>query len=377
MNQMFLSAVFLQKALAYSPQERIFRPEIRVERSLKSFVDKNNNNFAEDSAKDFNKNFYRQLAKPRNNKTYLNSSLRNRTRRISKIPRKTKTTLIIAPHPDDEILGTANLIKEKLKSHEKIKIIYLTNGDAMDGKSFKIAQRYGQYRKTESIRATQQLGLKKSNLFFLGFPDGYLDKLPQYTDLEGPFTEVTKDYFASSQKYGRHRQHESIHATQQLGLQKSDLYFLGFPDAHSDKLHENKSLQSKFTGRDKTYNDSYFPNLKYSRNSLRSALKKLIEKIKPDEIYFTEAADFNVDHAIVGELLPENIVYPESGRRAKKFTYNIHRTYCENEICECDQEIDQSKLRLIEVFKSQRFTPHHEKFLDQFACQKEVFTEIE
>jgi len=49
----------------------------------------------------------------------------------------------------------------------------------------------------------------------------------------------------------------------------------------------------------------------------------------------------------------------------------------ENKICKCNQEVDQSKLRLIKVFQSQRFTPHHEEFLDQFACQKEVFKEVE
>ena len=326
MNQMLLSAMFLQKALSYNPRERIFRPEIQTEQTLQDFANwKNQKNFAGKTLRERNREFFLHLAHPKN-KTRLNSPLTKGARGISKqktdkFPpdkRAKGVTLIIAPHPDDEILGTANLIKEKLKSREKIKIIYLTNGDAMGDVSPTRAQSYGQHRLQESLQATRRLGLKRS-----------------------------------------------------------DLYFLGFPDAYSDKLPEQGSIQSRFTKRNKTYRTSYFPNLKYSRDSLRKALKRLIDHLQPDEIYFPSTDDNNVDHVVVSEILPENLVYPEQSRGTKKFTYTIHRTDCENEICECDQPVDLQKLKLIKVFQSQRFTPHHEKFLDKFACQKEVFEEVE
>ncbi len=362
MNQMLLSAMFLQKALSYNPRERIFRPETQTEQTLREFVNwKNQKNFAGKTLRERNREFFLRLAHPKNS-----LSLGERVGVRAKIPRKNNfqrisstknsnippdkgakgVTLIIAPHPDDEILGTANLIKEKLKSRnsmtsreervveginpafknlqisrEKIKIIYLTNGDAMG------------------------------------------DVSPE-----------------RAQIYGKHRLWESQQAARQLGLKRSDLYFLGFPDAYSDKLPEQGSIQSRFTKRDKTYRTSYFPNLKYSRDSLRKALKRLIDKIQPDEIYFPSTDDNNVDHAIVSEILPKNLVYPgrnkDGNSKVKKFTYTIHRTDCENEICECDQPVDLQKLKLIKIFQSQRFTPHHEEFLDQFACQKEVFEEV-
>jgi len=315
MNQMFLSAIFLQKALTYNPREIIFRPEVRTEQTLRNFVNwKKQKNFAEKTLKERNRDFFRHLAKP---KSSINSSS---IKDVSKISRNfnpkfakrgtQKTTLIIAPHPDDEILGTANLITEKLKSREKIKIIYLTNGDALG------------------------------------------DVSPQEAEF-----------------YGKRRILESQEATRKLGLRNFDLYFLGFPDGLSDKLPAKESLQSPFTKRTKTYRTSYFPNIKYSRDSLQRALRRLIERIQPDEIYYTGPYDNNVDHAIIQELLPET--------SAKKFTFNIHRTFCENEICQCDQPVDSQKLELIKIFQSQRFTPHHEEFLDQFACQKEVFREVE
>ncbi len=298
MNHLLLSAVFLQKTFAYSPREVSFRPQIDLNQTLK----------------ERNRDFFRQLARPRQiAKKVFEKSKTSRDLRSNKILNKyntQKTTLIIAPHPDDEILGTTNLIKKKLKSREKIKIIYLTNGDALDPKDPQKSQHYGFYRLQESRRATRR-----------------------------------------------------------LGLTQNDLYFLGFPDAYSDKLPDENSIKSKFTKRDKTYRTSYFPNLKYSRASLKNALKKLLNQIKPTEIYFTSEDDNNVDHSAVKKLLPPN--------PAKKFTYKIHHTECENEICPCNQEVDLEKLNLIRIFKSQRFTPHHEKFLDQFACQKEVFTEIQ
>lgn len=328
MNHALLSAIFLQKALTYSPRERIFKPEIGIEKSLGAMIRwKNTPSFKTKTAKERNRDFFKQLAhskrKPAKviNSNYASS---NKNRSSSAIPRilsnsrnfpydKRKTTLIIAPHPDDAVLGTGKLIQEKLKSREKIKIIYLTNGDAMG------------------------------------------DETP-----------------AAAQNYGRRRVRESQQVARKLGLKKSDLFFLGFPDAYSDKLPQNKAIQSKFTGREKSYRDSYFPNIKYSQNSLINALDKIFTKTNPDEVYFTGIDDNNVDHSAIGKIMMENFAEIP----AKKFTYIIHRPQCENEICPCNQEVDKHKLDLINIYQSQRFTPHHEEFLDQFACQKEVFTEV-
>ncbi|MEI6121822.1 MAG: PIG-L family deacetylase, partial [Opitutae bacterium] len=37
--------------------------------------------------------------------------------------------LILAPHPDDECLGTGGLIQQALAKGAKIKVIFITNGD--------------------------------------------------------------------------------------------------------------------------------------------------------------------------------------------------------------------------------------------------------
>jgi LmbE family N-acetylglucosaminyl deacetylase len=319
MNQLFLSAVFLQKTLSYNPRKTIFYPEVSTEQSLRNLVNwKNQENFAEDTLKERNRNFFRQLVKP---KSSTGSLLKKESKEISKLSREKwlnkkfaqKTTLIIAPHPDDEILGLANLIKEKIKSHEKIKIIYVTNGDAAKNESLAIVRNYGHLRRIESTKATQALGLNKTDLFFLGFPDGSLDKL----------------------------------------------------------LPTN-SIENIITGEAKTSRNSYFPNFKFSKKMLLTALERIIKKTNPDEIYVTSPQDNHPDHSFLGEMLINNF----TENSAKKFTYIIHHTDCKNEICECTRPVDTQKLKLINFFQSQRFSEHYQKFLDQYALQKETFKEI-
>ena len=37
--------------------------------------------------------------------------------------------LILAPHPDDECLGTGGLIQQALAKGAKVKVVFITNGD--------------------------------------------------------------------------------------------------------------------------------------------------------------------------------------------------------------------------------------------------------
>jgi LmbE family N-acetylglucosaminyl deacetylase len=301
MNQVFLSAVFLQKIITHSPSDRIYRPESSISRRSQNFNDRGNNtNSAVKSMEEKNREFFKKLAKPRKKSAEKT------------LPKTNSTILIIAPHPDDEILATSQLISRELARGNKVKIIYITDGDAQeDGQ--KEAQTYGRIRKLESQAATKSLGLNKNDLFFLGFPDGYLDKLPK------------------------------------IG-----------------------TIQSKFSGRNKTPRQSYFPNLNFSQEMLIRSIQRILDKENPSEIYFPSPDENHPDHAYLGELFINKF----GQNPAKKFTYIVHNGLCKKEICNNNQPIDNKKLKLIKYFQSQRFTLHHIKFLEQFAKQKEVFKEI-
>ena len=90
--------------------------------------------------------------------------------------------LILAPHPDDETIGTGGIIQEARRLNIPVKIVYLTNGDhnelaflvykkrpVLSSKEF---LKMGQLRQTEAAAAMKSLGLKDDQLIFLGYPDG-------------------------------------------------------------------------------------------------------------------------------------------------------------------------------------------------------------
>ncbi|BCW99052.1 MAG: hypothetical protein KatS3mg024_1879 [Armatimonadota bacterium] len=95
--------------------------------------------------------------------------------------------LVVSPHPDDETLGCGGLIARVRGSGGQVRVVFLTNGDA-----FKVAAsreerkirptardliEFGEERQREAMLAGMRLGLKPSDLLFLGFPDRGLTRL--------------------------------------------------------------------------------------------------------------------------------------------------------------------------------------------------------
>ena len=89
--------------------------------------------------------------------------------------------LILAPHPDDECLGTGGLIQQALAKGANVKVIFITNGDNnpwpqryLEKRWFigpEERKRWGQRRKIEAENSLQILGGGKVASSFLGLPD--------------------------------------------------------------------------------------------------------------------------------------------------------------------------------------------------------------
>lgn len=78
--------------------------------------------------------------------------------------------LVIAPHPDDEVLLAGGVLARAVKQGQRIAVILVTNGDYG-------CERDGYLREAESIAALRALGVKDTDVHFLGYPDGALAKL--------------------------------------------------------------------------------------------------------------------------------------------------------------------------------------------------------
>lgn len=97
--------------------------------------------------------------------------------------------LIIAPHPDDETLGAGGVIQAAVAAGAEVHVVVVTNGDgqwaaplALHGRFRARPEDYialGVKRQAETLAALAAFGLSASEVNFLGFPDGDLQRLWQ------------------------------------------------------------------------------------------------------------------------------------------------------------------------------------------------------
>jgi LmbE family N-acetylglucosaminyl deacetylase len=97
--------------------------------------------------------------------------------------------LVIAPHPDDEVLGAGGLMRRVYDSNGAIRVVYLTDGDGypegveaedhVESPTPSDYRGYGRQRRREARAALSTLGLGASayTYTFLNFPDGGLCQL--------------------------------------------------------------------------------------------------------------------------------------------------------------------------------------------------------
>jgi LmbE family N-acetylglucosaminyl deacetylase len=120
--------------------------------------------------------------------------------------------LVFAPHPDDEVIGCAGVIQQAVAAGKSVRIVFTTNGDgypkaasALLGKAEADLTRVdfgrlGQARNGEAIAAAEILGLDASNLLFLGYPDGSMAKTPAPYDraaAQADFSRALRDSLPS------------------------------------------------------------------------------------------------------------------------------------------------------------------------------------
>jgi len=87
---------------------------------------------------------------------------------------KSKNILVIASHPDDEVLGCGGTLYNLKKKGAKISVLFLSDGES-SRKHSKINKLILQ-RKKQATEAARILGIKK--LFFGNFPDNSMDTVP-------------------------------------------------------------------------------------------------------------------------------------------------------------------------------------------------------
>lgn len=121
--------------------------------------------------------------------------------------------LVIAPHPDDELLALGGTIAHLKETGHQVLVVFLTNGDAnRAAKSLftlnplRRAEDYralGRRRQKEAVASLRVLGVPMSSILFLGYPDGGLMALlgnhwKRDAPYTSPFTKANHAFYANS-----------------------------------------------------------------------------------------------------------------------------------------------------------------------------------
>ena len=116
-------------------------------------------------------------------------------------------TLIVAPHPDDEVLGCGGTIAKLSGKGEEVHVLIVTKGDEL------FDQDLIKRGREEAIKAHRLLGVKKTH--FADLPAIKLDTLPQYQineKLLEYFTEIRPDILFLPFPGDINRDHQIVHA---------------------------------------------------------------------------------------------------------------------------------------------------------------------
>lgn len=161
--------------------------------------------------------------------------------------------IIFAPHCDDETLGCGGLIANSVANGARVRIVLVTNGD---GYKLAIGKAY------KTLRIT---------------PQRCID-------------------------FAYRRQQETLRAVAVLGVPKSGVTFLGYPDRGVDQLwsrywERDRLFTSPHTGACRSpYTNSFTPSAPYCGESLLRDLQTIIKTEDPTDVYVPHPCDNHPDH---------------------------------------------------------------------------------
>jgi len=166
---------------------------------------------------------------------------------------KSDRVLILAPHPDDEAIGCAGIIRESVNKGANLKVVYLTNGD---------------HNQVAFIVYEKRLTIRRGEFIHMG--------------------EV--------------RHNEAIQAMKLLGVDSKDLIFLGYPDfgtftIFKEVWNDKKPYRSMLTRISSVpYKENFSFGAPYKGESILVDLEAILRDYKPNKIFVSHPADANVDH---------------------------------------------------------------------------------
>jgi LmbE family N-acetylglucosaminyl deacetylase len=189
--------------------------------------------------------------------------------------------LVLAPHPDDEVLAAGGLVQQAIAKGLPVKVVFLTNGD-------------------------------NNEFAFLFFSKAF-----------------TLD--AHSAVYaGQTRAFEALRAGRELGLEGSEETFLGYPDFGTLEMWKNRwgdaeAFRSMFSEQNQVpYWFAHTPGAPYNGESVLSDLSEVLADFKPTKVFVSHPADTNPDHVAYDLFLRTALWDLKDTVKADVYSYLTH-----------------------------------------------------
>lgn len=181
--------------------------------------------------------------------------------------------LVIAPHPDDDIITSAGLTARARAAGETVWVVYMTNGDVLGMAS-------GLTREDEAVTAQAYLGVPEDHMIFLGYPDGGLQALHG-------------DYFASNTAYTGPSGLNTTFGARGLGHMDYHRYLTGASAANNG-------------------------------TNVRNDLASVLSNYRPNHIFVTSEFDQHPDHSTTHTFLIDALALLASS--SPSYNPTVHKT---------------------------------------------------
>ena len=106
-----------------------------------------------------------------------------------------KKILVVAAHPDDEVLGCGGTIARHREENDEVHVVLMADGvtsrtynpenKQLRSEELKLNKEAIIKRQNEACKANQILGVEQKNIHFLNFPDQRLDSVPLLDLIKG------------------------------------------------------------------------------------------------------------------------------------------------------------------------------------------------
>jgi LmbE family N-acetylglucosaminyl deacetylase len=171
---------------------------------------------------------------------------------------KTDSILVVSPHPDDETLCCAGVMRRAAEAGARVSVVWVTGGDAFELDA----------RLVEKRLRPGALGLRK---------------------------------------LGEQRIGEAMAAADKLGIAPANRFVLGYPDRGIQRLmldHFYVPLRSRYTGQSNVAFDiAVSPQAPYEGRALDADLRKVIDITQPTYVFVASPLDAHPDHSASGEFV--------------------------------------------------------------------------